>query len=253
MEKPLPSNIRLGTRTYFFNLVQSSAQNLFVLDFTRKISLGEVGIKTAGLTVNAAEKFQLATDPFDKSQVEQFLSADSVQGLLAAVAECLETAAEKESFGLRKRWYTYIISNESNIVDVILQTLDKALQKPPMTVVYMNHFEIEIADFLAHFETICLEIKSRLSSRGMSAAEVSQEMQHLLLGVKLTRALSQDNKETYLLKRGREDLLMKYPFLAKEHDLKLFRELKRAQAFPNEIIDSFIYLGNGRHVPGGLT
>lgn len=248
MEKPLPPSIRLGTRTYFFNLVQSSAQNLFILDFTGKISLGEVGIKTAALKADALERFGLPEDPFDQQQAEQFLAADPAQGLLDAVAGGLETAAEKESFGLRKRWYTYIISNESNVVDLILQTLDKALQRPPLTCVYVNHFEVALADFSAHFGAVCLEARARLAERGLSGAAAVQEMQRMLLGVKAARALSRDNKETYLLKRGRGDLLMKYPFLAKEHDLQLFRELRRAQAFPNEIVDSFIYLGNGRHV-----
>ena len=73
-------------------------------------------------------------------------------------------------------------------------------------------------------------------------------MKAYLACLRLAAKMSLENKETFLLKRGYCDLLEKYPFLDKNYDLKLFRELKRPQAFPNEIIDSYIYLGNGRHV-----
>ena len=248
MEKPIQRDIRLGTRTYIFNLIQSSASNLFILDLTNSFSLGEVGIKVASFKSDSTQKFDLPTNPFDSTQVERFLSDIKIEETTKLVSDSLQTDAERDVFALRKRWYIFIVSNESNAADLMLQVLDRELGAEPIKCVYVNGFEVDAHDFITHFSAIAEQVRSGLSTRGYSEERIVAEMRNLILGIKLSIVLTHENKETYLLKRGKDELFVKYPFLSKEKDPKLFRELKRPQAFPNEIIDSFIYLGNGRHV-----
>ena len=308
--------IRLGTRTYFFNLMQSSAKNLFILDFSGKIHLGEVGIKVS----NVGESYfkfleQLLPDPFNLTQVKQYLLNDYQD--LKVVYDSFATEEEKGFFNLKKRYFTYIVSNHLNFVDIMLSTVNEIENKQPLAgVVYLNHFDIDVNMFLKYFNEIVSKLKEkgnytkkagqvikvedstaeksfetleleklqnsevqktqpadvdlklaatekepiiehfsklakRMSMSGISLEEFDEyqifEMRNLIAGIKLTSMMALENTETYLLKRGYKDLRAKYPFLDKKYDGKLFRELKRAQAFPNEIIDSYVYLGNGRH------
>lgn len=244
MEKP--ARVRLGTRTYFFNLVQSSAHSLFVLDLTGHIKLGEVGIKCASVEASKyLEGLELPADPFDVEQVRSFLLQQECPDV-QLVADCISNEQEKQHFALRKRQYLYIVSNESNIADLVLQAVNQCGRSSPLKGVYQNSFDLNLDDVVDCLDTIVTLVKARFETK--TKEEIASEMCRLLAGLRLCSLLTRDSAETYLLKRGYKDLLLKYPFLDKANDPKLFRELKRPQAFPNEIIDSYVYLGNGRHV-----
>jgi len=250
MEKPLNNTVKLGTRTYFFNLVQSSAKELFVLDFIGKIKLGEVNIKT----VRVSEEKVLSKiveehlkDPYDLDTVSKYLKQNS--GIeIQLIEESLESPTDKTNFSHWKRYYTFLVSNETNIVDVVLSTLNQIVGCPPSQVVYVNNFNLKIDEFLTHYQKIIAEVEKSLKSSNCTQEQILTEIRRMLIGIKLASVLGVAGKETYLLKRGYNDLLKKYCFLDKDNDPKLFLQLKRQQAFPNEILDSYIYLGNGQHV-----
>jgi len=238
--------VRLGTRTYFFNLVQASAKNLYILDFSGKIHLGEVGIKVGRVGTELIKSAKI-DDPFDVNKVIEYLIVGRTE-LLGDIAKSFATKEETDTFNLRKRFYSYIVSNESNIVDLTLEGLNTAIKAVPPGGVYQNFFNMDVGKVIEHFNEISDHIKKGLEGRGKAKDEIVEEMKLMLIGLKASLAMTHENKETFLLKRGYCDLLLKYPFMDRNSDPKLFRELKRAQAFPNEIIDSYIYLGNGRHV-----
>lgn len=251
MEKPLNDAVKLGTRTYFFNLVQSSAKELFVLDFIGKIKLGEVGIKTVRIPEDrvllrlADEHLQ---DPFDAAVVGRYLTSNSGQEV-QLVEDALDSPADKTHFGHWRRYFTFLVSNETNILDVVLATLNRECATQATQVVYVNHFDIRVSQLLAHYSAVMADVQQSLASQySYGKSEIAREVQRMLIGVKLASVLGVAGKETYLLKRGYNDLLKKYCFLDKDNDPKLFLQLKRPQAFPNEILDSYVYLGNGQHV-----
>ena len=153
---------------------------------------------------------------------------------------------ERENYSKRKRLYTFIVSNETRIVDLVLQAINECGRATTLQGVYLNFFEMTFFDVIDCFERVVKHVKEKLAH--LQPEKLVMEMKTYLACLRLTARMSTENKETFLLKRGYTDLLEKYPFLDKDYDLKLFRELKRPQAFPNEIIDSYIYLGNGRHV-----
>lgn len=245
MEKTT-DKVRLATRTYLYNIIQASAKTLFLIDFTSKIHLEEVGIKVAHPGSTYLEGLGLPENPFEEAHARAFVLGDSSPDIDLLVSS-LPNSQQAEWFSMRRRFYTIIVSNVTPIVDKVLSELELIEKKPPSSVVYVNYFLMDIKVILDNFDAVAQYIKETLG-KSIDEETLTREMRWFLAGLRLCRLLSAENNETYLLKRGYSELLSKYPFMDKMKDPKLFLELKRPQALPNEILDSYIYLGNGRHV-----
>lgn len=245
MEKT-PEKLRLATRTYFYNLLQASSKNLFVIDFTGRTMLSEVSVKVVKPPQAYFEGLKLPEDPFDEQQARQFLESAEANDI-ELLAGSLPAGVQQDWFGLRRRQYTVMFSNITSILDKILAELDVINGTKPPNAVYVNYFVFNRAEIVKNYQAIVQKVKNTVG-KDVDHDTLVQEMKMFLAGVRLCEELAAENKETFLLKRGYTDLLAKYPFMDKSRDPKIFLELKRPQALPNEIIDSYIYLGNGRHV-----
>lgn len=281
MEKSPSTEVKIGTRTYFYNLLQASSQTLMIIDCTRELCLDQIGINTVKPDL---KKLLEKTDPpgvdtaeeiketdlqdlsafEDLSTIEKFLST-SREEFLSMVEECIDEPKQKKAFSNRKRTYNYLIGNKTDIAHYLLteiqdqeknkETDDKSEQPetPSQSIainpVYQNFFQITVPQILSAWKPFLGALSSNYKPEVLDHMKTSlqREVRYLLLALLFTVSLSGENPESYLLKRGHQGLLQKYPFFCPELDKKLFRELKRPQALPNEIIDGYVYLGNGRH------
>jgi hypothetical protein len=239
-------SLKLATRTYFYNLLQASSKNLFVIDFTGMTMLAEVNLKVVKPSKSYFEGLNLPDDPFDAEKAKQFLEATDVND-----SDLLETllpaGPQRDWFALRRRCYTVMFSNSTSMFDKVLAELDKINDNGPINAVYVNYFTFRRQQIVDHYPALVKVVKDTIG-KDIGNDALIQEMKYFLAGIRLCEALTVENKETFLLKRGYIEMLSKYPFMDKTNDPKIFLELKRPQALPNEIIDSYIYLGNGRHV-----
>lgn len=238
--------VRLGTRTYFYNLAQANAKNLFLIDFTGRISLKEVGIKVVTPGSSYFEGLKFPDDPFDVEQAATFLlDKSSKDGEL--LAQSLTLPGQKEAFSMKKRFFTFICPNEHLSAETVLAEIFHIYDEVPHMRNVRNYFELDMKKVITHYDKLTTKIKAALEDK-LGPESLKKEMNLFLAGLRLYRVCASENSETLLLKSGQRDLLQKYPFFDKNRTPNLFFELQREQALPNEILVEHIFLGNGKHV-----
>lgn len=238
--------VRLGTRTYFYNLVQTNSKNLFLIDFSGKINLAEIGMKVATPGSSYFDGLKFPDDPFNCEQVAQFLEDKDARDV-EFLGKSLSDPTQKEAFSMKKRFFTFIMSNQYTIAETILTELFRIYEEDPPLRMVVNYFELDIKKMIEHYSKLLAKVKDVLQDR-LSEEEIKRELKFFLAGVRLCHHLSLENKETFLLKSGFTDLFKKYPFLDKSNISKDSFDLRREQALPNEIFVEHIFLGNGKHV-----
>lgn len=238
--------VRLGTRTYFYNLAQANPKNLFLIDFTGRISLKEVGIHVAMPGASYFEGLRLPEDPFDLAQAAAFLADKSCKDV-ELLGQSLTLPGHREAFSKKKRLFTFICPNEYLSAETLLAEVLAIYDEKPAMRNVRNYFELDMKKVVAHFDRLTAKIKASLEDK-LDAEGTKKEMNLFLAGLRLYHFCAQENSETLLLKSGQRDLLQKYPFFDKNRTPNLFFELQREQALPNEIIVDSIFLGNGKHV-----
>ena len=238
--------VRLGTRTYFYNLAQSKGKNLFLIDFTGNITLADIGLSVATPGPTYFEKLELPSDPFDVEQAIKFLKTDDCKDV-ELLGRSLSVPAQKEAYSKKKRLFTFIVSNDCVIGETILSEIFIIYDESPNLRIMANSYELDMKKVISNYSRLSAKIKEELSDK-LNEEDIKREMNRFLAGVRLCHFLSLENPETLLLKRGQKDLLHKYPFLNKDKNAKAFFDMQKGQALPNEIFFDLIYLGNGKHV-----
>ena len=247
MESDGPNlKVRLGTRTYFYNLAQANTKNLFLIDFTGRINLKEVGIKVATPGSSYFESLRFPDDPFNVEQASAFLS-DNSSNDIELFAQSLTQPGHKDAFSMRKRFFTFICPNEYLSAETLLAEVLSIYGEVPFMRNVTNYFELDIKKVIANYDKLAAKVKASLESK-LDEASIKKEMNLFLAGIRLYRFCAKENSETLLLKSGQRDLLQKYPFFDKNKTPNLFFDLQREQALPNEIIVEHVFLGNGKHV-----
>lgn len=241
-----PLKVRLGTRTYFYNLAQANTKNLFLIDFTGRINLKEVGIKVATPGTSYFDSLRFPDNPFDVEQASAFLWDSSAKDI-EMFAQSLTQPGHKDAFSMRKRLFTFICPNEHLSAETLLAEVLSIYGEVPYMRNVMNYFELDLKKVISNYEKLTAKIKASLEGK-LDEDCIKKEVNLFLAGVRLYRFCAKENSETLLLKSGQRDLLQKYPFFDKNKTPNLFFDLQREQALPNEIIVEHVFLGNGKHV-----
>lgn len=247
MESAASFKIRLGTRTYFYNLAQANAKNLLLIDFTGKLDLKDVGIKVVHPGASYFAALGMPADPFDRSQAAAFLAAPASDDL-QALAASLTDKAQSSAFASRRRLFTFVCATEHFSAETLLAEMFVLLQQTPTLRSLRNSFDLEADDVRAHYDALVAAVLRSLELKGVTGEHAKQEMRLFLAGVRLFRQCALENAETLLLKSGQRDLLLKYPFFDKAATPNLLFDLQREQALPSEILVEHVFLGNGKHV-----
>lgn len=238
--------VRLGTRTYFYNLSQTNLKDLLLINYTGKVNLVDTGLKVATPGQSYFDSLVFPEDPYDRQQVVNFLNDEDCKDM-EHFEESLTKPGQKESFAMKKRLFTFVISNESIIADIVLTEIFHIYNVTPKLRYLTNYFELDMKQVFDNYERIMQSIKDVLGET-MNEQEMKKEVNQFWAGVRLCHFLALENDETVLIKKGQVGLLSKYPFLDKSQSCNAFFDLKRGQALPNEILIDHIFLGNGKHV-----